>query len=226
MNIPYQPSTNLSAKISRKILPFRARRDLHFTLTRPIVSFTFDDFPRSAITNGSNILETENWLASFYVAAGLMGVDNHHGEHFAADDIVNLASRGHEIAGHTFSHIDCDTLGYAQTLAEIKKNKAALSAIGYGEEIEHFAYPFGAANAKLKHGLQGKFKTMRGITPGVHIGKADLNALKSTPLYSGDKMEEALRMIQGLKSKPGWLILFAHDIQDAPSVWGCTPKRV
>ena len=81
MNIPYQPSTSFSAKLSRKMLPYRARRDLHFKLDRPVVSFTFDDFPRSAITNGSDLLEKENWLASFYVAAGLMEIDNHHGSH-------------------------------------------------------------------------------------------------------------------------------------------------
>ena len=66
---------------------------------------------------------------------------------------------------------------------------------------------------------------MRGVTPGVHIGKADLNALKSTPLYSGNAVKDALQMIEGLKARPGWLVLFAHDIQDSPSEWGCTPSE-
>lgn len=225
MNIPYQPSTSLSAKLSRKILPYRARRDLHFKLDKPIVSFTFDDFPRSAIANGSDQLEKQGWLAGFYVAAGLMGIDNHHGPHFTAKDILELVENGHEIAGHTYTHVDCDQLGLTQTLAEIEKNKAALIAMGHDKKIEHFAYPFGAANAQLKHGLQDQFKTMRGVTPGVHIDKADLNALKSTPLYSGSAINDALHMIQSLETRPGWLILFAHDIQDSPSEWGCTPSE-
>lgn len=225
MNMPYQPSTSLRAKINRKMLPLRARRDIHFTLDKPIVSFTFDDFPRSAVANGSDVLEKQGWLATFYVAAGLMEIDNHHGPHFSSQDILGLVKRGHEIAGHTYTHVDCDHLTYGQTLAEIEKNKTALRAMGYDGNIDHFAYPFGAANAELKHGLQSMFKTMRGVTPGVHIDKADLNALKSTPLYSGAQTEEALQLIRGLKAKPGWLTLFAHDIQDTPSEWGCTPKE-
>ncbi len=225
MNIPYQPSTSLSAKISRKMLPLLARRNIHFTLDKPIVSFTFDDFPRSAITNGSDILEREGWRATFYVAAGLTGENNHHGKHFVSEDIPGLANRGHEIAGHTYTHVDCDRLGYAETLAEIKRNKEALAQMGYKGKIEHFAYPFGAANAKLKNGLQNKFRTLRGVTPGVHIGKADLNALKSTPLYSGSMVDNAMQTIKGLSNRPGWLILFAHDIRQTPSQWGCTPEE-
>lgn len=225
MITPYEPSRSVSAKIARRLLPYRARRDIRFSLTRPIVSFTFDDFPRSAIENGSNVLEAEGWAGTFYVASGLMGTSNHHGAHFKAEDIIPLTVRGHEIAGHTFTHSDCDQLGTRDTLAEIDRNKAALEAMGHIGNIEHFAYPFGAANADLKQALQDQFKTVRGIAPGVQVGKADLNGLLSTPLFSGAKLGQALEMIEGLKARPGWLTLFTHDIRDTPSAWGCTPEE-
>ena len=38
-------------------------------------------------------------------------------------------------------------------------------------------------------------------------------------------MDQALKLIKDLKSKPGWLTLFAHDIRDTPSEWGCTPEE-
>lgn len=225
MNIPYEPSRSVSAKIARKLLPYRARREITFSLNRPIVSFTFDDFPRSAIENGSNVLEAEGWAGTFYVASGLMGLANHHGAHFEAEDITPLTLRGHEIAGHTFTHSDCDQLGTHDTLAEIERNKTALEGMGHIGKIEHFAYPFGAANVGLKHILQSRFKTVRGIVPGVHVDKADLNGLLSTPLFSGPKLQHALEMIAGLKARPGWLTLFTHDIRDNPSAWGCTPDE-
>ena len=225
MKTAYQPSTSFMAKIRRKALPFRARRMLNFSLDKPIVSFTFDDFPRSAISNGSDILEAENWRATFYVAAGLEGIDNHHGEHFCAEDIPALAQRGHEIAGHTYTHIDCEHIGLDSTLSEIDRNVSALKSMGLTNEIENFAYPFGVANAALKHGLQSRFLSMRGVRTGLHNGQADLNDLKSCPLYSGDTLTTALGYINDLTSTPGWLVLFAHDIQTVPSEWGCTPQE-
>ena len=224
MNSPYEPSATLKAKLTRRLVPFRARRDLHFKLTRPVVSFTFDDFPRSAITGGSDQLEAEDWRATFYVSAGLAELENHHGQHFKASDLQALMKRGHEIGGHTFTHIDCEALSSEDVIAEIDRNKIALQAMGV-PNIAHFAYPFGASSAPLKQALQGRFKTMRGITPGAHRHKADLNGLLSAPIFSGHKLDTTLRLIEGLKSRPAWLTLFAHDIREKPSEWGCTPAE-
>lgn len=224
MTLPYEPSASIKAKIARRLVPYRARRDLHFRLNRPVVSFTFDDFPRSAIENGSNVLETEGWQGTFYVAAGLAGLENHHGQSFEAEDLPKLIQRGHEIAGHTFTHTDCELLSADKVRAEIDRNHTALLAMGVQQNLDHFAYPFGAASAQLKQSLQGRFKTMRGIHAGVHHNKADLNGLMSAPLFSGQTLKETLHLIEGLKTRPGWLTLFAHDIRENPSDWGCTPN--
>ena len=225
MNAPYQPSSAFGAKIARKLLPYRARRDMRLNLTRSVISFTFDDFPLSAIENGANLLEDEGWRATFYVAAGLARTTNHHGLHFRASDLVNLQNKGHEIAGHTFTHADCGQLTSEQVMAEISKNKTALKQMGVTGKIEHFAYPFGGATAQLKQSLAKEFKSLRGITPGIHRKTADLNGLKSAPVFSGDKLEHTLALIEQLKHKPGWLTLFAHDICDNSSAWGCTPAE-
>ena len=221
----YQPSTSLGAKISRKLLPLQARRNLRFKLERPIVSFTFDDFPRSALTNGADMLMAEDWHATFYVAAGLMGIENHHGESFDEADLANARKAGHEIAGHTYSHLDCATSTPAQVMAEIEHNNTALIALGVTEPIEHFAWPYGTTTAGHKSALGKHFKSMRGVRPGVHHNSADLNCLKSTPLYSGAEFDQALEQIAGLNKHPGWLIFFTHDVRENPSQWGITPSN-
>jgi peptidoglycan/xylan/chitin deacetylase (PgdA/CDA1 family) len=212
-------------KLARKLLPFRAQRPLKFHLERPIVSFTFDDFARSSITNGAHILEQHNWCGTFYVSAGLEGITNHHGENFQGQDLLALQEHGHEIAGHTYSHVDCTTLDVDQVLDEVSKNHKALHAMGVTGNLDHFAFPYGAANPELKRALAKRFKSLRGIRPGVHHKQADLNGLKSAPLFSGTKLDYALELIEGLKSRPAWLTLFAHDIRDTPSEWGCTPTE-
>lgn len=220
----YEPSTSLSAKISRKLLPLQARRGLKFKLERPIISFTFDDFPRSALTTGADMLEAENWFATFYVAAGLMGIENHHGESFTEADLTKVQKNGHEIAGHTFSHLDCATSTPAQITAEIDRNNTALIALGVTEPIEHFAWPYGTTTAAHKSALAKHFKSMRGVRSGIMQNSADLNCLKSTPLFSGAEFDQALEQVAGLNKRPGWLIFFTHDVRENPSEWGITPS--
>ena len=221
----YEPSKSLAAKIARRLVPLQARRELRFSLDQPVVSFTFDDFPRSSIANGSDILEREGWNATFYVASGLRDAHNHHGQQFTAEDLQALEDRGHEIACHTFSHIDCTTISRDAVLKEIDQNREALRAMGIKGNIDHFAYPFGAVDRKTKRALEKRFKTLRGINPQTNRDRLDLNCLDSAGLFSGKALEHTLRLIKGQSNAPGWLTLFAHDICNEPSKWGCTPDE-
>jgi len=222
---PYEPPKGLTAKIARRLVPYQAKRVLKFRLTRPIVSFTFDDFPRSAISHGAVPLEQEGWKATFYVASALRDVTNHHGLHFAADDLPFLQSRGHEIGGHSFSHVDFSNLTPAAQISEINRNKNSLHDMGVKGVISNFAYPYGGVTVAAKRTLANQYKSLRGIRPGAHCGSADLNGLKSAPVFTGPKMAKTLDLIKSLKHKPAWLTLFAHDIRDTPSEWGCTPDE-
>ena len=219
---PYTPSSGLIAKLKRKVVDFQARRMLDIKLDRTLISFTFDDFPRSCLKNGLALLERENWQATFYVSAGLCGVENHHGENFNAQDIARLKQFGHEIACHTFSHMDCDTTNLEDVLHDIEKNQKALAKLG-ADKLEHFAYPYGALNAKLKSKLSKRFKTMRGIKTGPQVEKADLNALRSYGVYSDSSLEKLLADIKAAAYQPAWITVFAHDIRTNPSKWGCKP---
>ncbi len=224
MTKPYLPSDSIFSKMSRKMTPFFACRTLKFKLDRPIVSFTFDDFPRTAVKNGAKVLEAENWKATFYVSAGLEGAKNHHGQNFYASDLPILENKGHEIAGHTFSHIDCTEGSNTSVLDDIRRNQKALKSMGVNNSIEHFAFPYGATNPKLKTLLSKEFKTLRGIKTGMHIGSADLNGLRSSGIYSDETLTPLLANIASLKNRPSWLTVFAHDICENPSKWGCTPR--
>jgi peptidoglycan/xylan/chitin deacetylase (PgdA/CDA1 family) len=220
----YLPSVSLYAKITRKITPFLRYRTLKFKLNKPIVSFTFDDFPRSALKNGARVLERENWRATFYVSAGLEGVINHHGQNFFATDLPELENKGHEIAGHTFAHMDCTQVSGAKILDDLKHNRQALKSMGVKGNIEHFAFPYGATTAKLKSLLSQEFKTLRGIKTGGHEKSADLNGLRSAGIYSDETLASLLTDIALLKHRPAWLTVFAHDICKNHSEWGCTPE--
>jgi len=194
-------------------------------MDRPLVSFSFDDFPKTAISVGATLLEQENWRGTYYTSAALANSTNHHGKHFDAKDLCDLETRGHEIAGHTLSHIDVTKVALPKLLGECEQNRLALAEMGVQGPICNFAYPFGNVSASLKAELSSNFRSMRGIQDGAHYGRADLNELKSQALDTPAHMAKAHKIIEGLPNRPGWLILFTHDIVENPSDWGCTPAQ-
>src|ERR1700759_3515022 len=79
-------------------VPFRMRNK------RPMVSFTFDDVPKTAATVGAPLLEEYDARGTFYIAGDLVGKWSGNWIGLSADEIIGLHRRGHEIACHTFSH--------------------------------------------------------------------------------------------------------------------------
>lgn len=223
MNLAYEPSRSLPAKISRRVTPFLARRMLKFKLEKPLVSFTFDDCPLSAIENGVKPLADKGWKSTIYIAGGLLGETNHHGEQISAEDVTDLHEQGHEIGDHTFSHIDAQSTPGADFMADISRNQDFLKNLGMPSSPT-FAYPYGQTLPGIKRKLEKQFTGLRGITPGIHAGEVDLNQIKSVPLFSGPRMGVAQNIISALSEAPAWVTFFTHDIREDHSPWGCSPQ--
>lgn len=195
-------------------------------LPRPnksIVTFTFDDCPLSVVETALPLLEAEGWQATLYVCVGLCGITNHLGLHMSEQDFLAVHKRGHEIADHTFSHINAKVRRPENYLADIEKNQAALAALGLPPS-RHFAYPFGDVTTPIKSLLRGRFLTLRGVRPP-KTSDMDANYLPAMPLYSGADIEAALEKISTLDDTPLWLNFFTHDVRENPSKYGCTPSE-
>jgi peptidoglycan/xylan/chitin deacetylase (PgdA/CDA1 family) len=191
----------------------------------PMVSFTFDDAPKSAATTGIQILDEYDARGTFYVAGGLVGQCSGNWTELSADDIVRLHQNGHEIACHTFSHRRTTDLDAATMAAEIDKNRRYLMALDSSIKVENFAYPFGMASVSRKGQLRKIFRSSRGILPGVNSGIVDLHFLRAMPLIEQDIDRDAIdRAFDEAVAKNGWLIFYGHDVENTPSPYGCTPQ--
>jgi len=219
--------------LMRVSLPARLVREIGgFLCTRPgkidwpggVVSFTFDDFPRSAWVNGGAILKKYGQCGTYYAALGLAGTANHLGPMFELDDLREAHAQGHEIACHTFSHRDCARVPAAEIAAEIDRNAAALSDALNGAPIENFAYPFGGVSQSAKGALAQRFVSCRGTGKGLNRGTVDLTDLFSTSLYSHNFDRGRLcQLIEDAQAENAWLIFY--DVADEPSPFGCTPSH-
>jgi peptidoglycan/xylan/chitin deacetylase (PgdA/CDA1 family) len=201
-----------------RVEPFRLRNEM------PMVSFTFDDVPKSAATVGAPILEQHDVHGTFYVIGSQVGTSSPLWDMVDGEDVVALHRRGHEIACHTFSHkracdLDAETLN-----AEIKRNQDFLRTLDPSIKIENFAYPFGYGSFVRKRQLKTVFKSCRSIVPGVNSGTVDLQFLRAMPLIDWRIEREGIaRALDEARTRNGWLIFYSHDVADAPSPYGCSP---
>ena len=91
----------------------------------PVISFTFDDFPRSALLNGGRILHDRGLAGTYYASLGLMGRTAPTGEIFKREDLEELIRQGHELGCHTFDHCDSWETAPAEFEASILRNRDA-----------------------------------------------------------------------------------------------------
>lgn len=190
----------------------------------PMVTFTFDDLPKSAATFGADILESYGARGTFYVSGGLVGLDAPDWITGSADDVVSLYRRGHEVGCHTFSHRRACDLDETSLAAEIARNRTYFHSLDPTMPVESFAYPFGYGSYARKHQLRSEFRTCRSIVPGVNSGEVDLQFLRAMPLIdrqmSRDRIDMAFAEAAHMN---GWLIFYSHDVAEPPSLYGCTP---
>jgi hypothetical protein len=190
----------------------------------PIVSFTFDDFPRSAWLVGGAILERFQIRGTYYASFGLIGTTGPTGPIFEPGDVKRLLERGHEIGSHTFDH--CHSWDTSRNVFErsILKNDAALKSLVSNASFRTFAYPISPPRPLTKRQAARHFACCRGGGQIVNSGSTDLNYLHACFLeQTRNDVEIVKSLIDRNRQACGWLILATHDVDGNPTRYGCTP---
>lgn len=223
----YSPDRSLPAKIKRRLTYWRAAKPMRQTPRRGMISFTFDDFPKSAAQYGADALEDAGAKGAFYTCTGMMGQTNRMGEMYNMDDLGALASRGHEIAAHTHNHIDCARVDPATVRSEICHNLAELQRLKTPKDVPHFAWPYGETSPTNKSKIGDLVSTGRGILPGINKKGSDLMQLGAFELTPDQwTTQRAADAIEKTARKGGWTIIFTHDVCAHPSAFGTTPESI
>jgi peptidoglycan/xylan/chitin deacetylase (PgdA/CDA1 family) len=220
-------------------LPERLRKRLHRKLggilfTRlmtmrnqvPVISFTFDDFPRSAALAGASILHEYGIRGTYYASFGLMGKrDSPVGEIFTEEDLAALLDAGHEVGCHTFAHSNAWAAGTAEFERSIAQNRMALQRMFPAVSLRTLSFPYSHPRLGIKRTAAKHFECCRGGGQTFNHRVVDLNLLQCYFLEKSAENVDAVRhLIDRNRSQNGWLILTTHDVCDKPSPFGCTPS--
>jgi peptidoglycan/xylan/chitin deacetylase (PgdA/CDA1 family) len=211
-------------RMNRQVVTSLQRRDSPLPDRGPIVSFTFDDFPRSALEIGGEILKSYGGCGTYYAAIGLMGGVGELGEYFRPEDLKSLLADGHELGSHTFSHLSCRTSSFAAFQSDAMKGREAIINFTGRSGSHQFAYPFGHFTLRAKGRIGSQMNSCRSTIKGVNVSPVDLHMLRANCLYNRTTDFGSIDQLFRLNDrKRGWLIFYTHDIRENPSPFGCTP---
>lgn len=217
-------STRLEGWYVRKTVRFFSRSPIEVKSDRPIISFTFDDFPQSALRTGGAILKKYRAAGTFYAAFGLMAKNSPTGFIFTPEDLPELLKQGHELGCHTFAHCDSWRTDPSVFEQSILDNRNALEQLVPGAVFQSFSYPISVPNRSSKSRTSRHFVCCRGGGQTFNAGVTDLNYLYAFFLEKSRDNPQAVRdLIDENRRQNGWLILATHDVCESPSPFGCTP---
>jgi len=202
------------------------RRPLPMHGAPPMVTFTFDDFPRSAYLTAGATLRAFGARGTYYAAVGWMDeVGPATGDRCRTADLPALLRDGHELGTHTYSHVSCRALTTSRFAEEIARGREALHRLVGDAASDNFAFPFGAVSPAVKKEAGLQCRSCRSGLGGYNGPIVDLNLLRANKLYSESVPLPRIRDLIARAAQPGqWLIFYTHDVGEQPSPFGCTPQ--
>jgi len=217
--------TRVRTRVRRDLSDRCARRTVEVRPAQPIISFTFDDFPRSSLPTRAAILKRPGFLRTYYVSLGLMDSEIPAGRAFSREDLRQTIADGHELGCHTFAHCHSWSTSPAVFEDNIVQNQRELSKLAPGAELKSLSYPISAPLPGNKQRVARHFLCARGGGPSYNLGATDANNLQSTFIEKlRDNPAAMMRLIEENRRARGWLIFSTHDVTEHPTPFGCTPQ--
>jgi peptidoglycan/xylan/chitin deacetylase (PgdA/CDA1 family) len=180
------------------------------------VVLSFDDEYVNEWFDADKKLRPYSWKATFCVSK-INTLDTSE-----IDKLLKLQKEGHEIAGHSFSHLDAKKFVTQNGIREYINTEIdpMLRLMNfYSLKVTSFAYPFGFRNTTLDAGLSNKFKILRGTTYGAEDPFYQNCYFNNTQLVFGIGIDTnhpkfsipyLIKLLDYAKRKQKILILFGH----------------
>ena len=213
------------SKVERLLAKSLVTAPAELTGDAPAVSFSFDDFPKTAYTNAGKILEDNEARGTYFLSTDL--IDTHYEGQAQCDtkDLQNVIDNGHEIGGHTQSHKHLQTLNKAEMEYEIVVNRDFIRNT-LDTEVSSFAFPFGGTSPQAKKAVLPHYRIARSINPGLNSGRIDRMHIKAYSLYGENFcLRRIEQLVEETLRQNAWLVFYTHDVQNKHSAYGCSVNQ-
>jgi len=211
----------------RKAAHMLGDRKVPIALKQSAISFTFDDFPRTAWTEGGAVLAEHGAKGTYYVSGGLCGATMDGQEQYLERDLAELKEDGHEVGCHTFDHVNALKTSSADFARSIKDNGRFFSERLDGYKPTSFAYPYGAVSLGAIKAVRQSYSSARLVVGEHNVGHIQPMLLRTATLETGRREAAGLEaLIERAAAEPQWIVVMTHDVQDQPSEFGCTPEAL
>ena len=200
-----------------------------------VVSLTFDDGRWSALELGGRMLSAHNLRGTFYIVTDRM---KRRGEEYK-QQLLKLLAQGHEIGGHTTSHVHLLNrtypeklhVGYARQISECADELRRTFGDLRNSSLS-FAYPYGSGSHSLtiRQAVGQSYIAARGLDADINwscMPRKNLLNLRTITWVSKTTTSEILRWTKtivhagtasaknGIAQTRSWLILTGHGVRRA-----------
>lgn len=174
---------------------------------QPMVSITFDDGWQSVYDRALPLLEKHGFRSTQYVNASSIETPSF----MTAAEVQQMHETGHEIAAHSFEHVDLTAIGADLLDEQVRKGDEMLAAAGLG--TDDLAPPYGRSDPQVDWYASKYFDIVRGTKHGINtrqnLETHDLKVFYVTNETTPDELAAALDETSRMN---GWLILVYHQI--------------
>lgn len=172
-----------------------------------IVSFTFDDAPKSVVTIGLPILAAAGYPATVYISTSNTTFPGY----MNWDDVALVAQSGWEIGAHTSTHPDLTTLTDEEIAKEFELSNGDFLQRGYDPIA--FATPFGAYDDRVLAVIKRYYESHRTAWPdGMNALSTDSYAIISYGIKRDTTIEEVESLLENLQKTGGWVVFQVHHL--------------
>ncbi|HEY2835093.1 MAG TPA: polysaccharide deacetylase family protein [Rhizomicrobium sp.] len=215
------------ARFNRLLSRHAAVKSAALTAGRPIASITFDDFPKSAWSEGGPVLARHGVRATYYTSGSFCGRTVEGRVFYDADDLHALKRAGHEIACHSFAHQPTPNLSTQDLEADSARNAEFLKPFLDGGRAESYAFPYGLASPRTKRFFAARFGNVRGVHPKLNSGRVDLALLNAISMETRCWDSAAIReAITRARHDCAWIIFYSHGVSETPGEYDSTPAML
>ncbi|GAA1756911.1 hypothetical protein GCM10009712_02230 [Pseudarthrobacter sulfonivorans] len=174
---------------------------------KPLVSITFDDGWQSVYDRALPLLNQHGFRTTQYVNPSSIETPNF----VTAAEVQQMHDAGHEIAAHSYEHVDLTAIATDRLDDQLRKSEEALAAAGLS--TDDLAPPYGRSDSQVDWYASKYFDIMRGTDDGINtrqnLNPHDLKVFYVTDETTPDRLAEALAETSRAN---GWLILVYHQI--------------